>query len=438
MRSPFFYRLLSVLPFLLFLALFSRAQSQHCLADRYSQDALFDSTEIQITEGVHFATSMRWPSSVMDSLRMDIYMPDQAIDPAEKRPLIVMTHGGAFLAGDRTDMAPYAMEMARRGFVTATISYRLGWECAATDVFGPCISCQSEAWRLKAAVYRAVQDNRAGTRYLVHHADDLGIDTAFIFLQGESAGSITSLHAAFWEQTEAETFCSTCLDELGLLDTAGNDLTETFTIKGVINNCGGLANVNQGVMDGQNIPVIGFHTEWDCVVPYQSGPVLNCAPANCGAFFWVTGSDYIRARLNQNGICSNMNRRLANLNHCDYPFGAIIGKSSCFLKNILCDNCTSSVTDQIWDIPDCSAGGTISIQEIEKEDLVTVIGNRLLFNHPEKIRSVKIYDVSMRLISVVHVSGSSEVQLPSSLRGCMFVKIDAENGTSEVKKWCNF
>jgi hypothetical protein len=368
---------------------------------------------------------------------MDIYMPDPNIDQLEKRPLIVMTHGGAFLAGNRTDMAPYAMEMARRGFVTATISYRLGWECAATDVFGPCISCQSEAWRLKAAVYRAVQDNRAATRYLVHHANDLGIDTSFIFLQGESAGSITSLHSAFWDHTEAEAFCTTCLNDLGLLDTAGNNLNETFTIKGIINNCGGIANVNQGVMDGQDIPVIGFHSEWDCVVPYQSGPVLNCAPANCGAFFWVTGSDYIRAWLNQNDICYSMNRNLANLNHCDYPFGAIVGKSSCFVKDILCENCTSLVTDQIWDIPDCSDGGFVSIEESRKTDRVKLNGNQLIFEGKSTVSSVQVFDVSMRLIATVSVNGSA-VELPSSLRGCMFVKIDAENNRTEMLKWCNF
>lgn len=433
MRTPFF-----VFPFLVFLTIGNAfGQSVHCLADRYSQDALFDSTDIQITPDVHFATSMRWPSSTMESLRMDIYMPNRNIDPAEKRPLIIMTHGGAFLAGDRTDMAPYAMEMARRGFVTATISYRLGWECTATDVFGPCISCQSEAWRLKAAVYRAVQDNRAATRYLVHHSENLGIDTAFIFLQGESAGSITSLHAAFWDQTEAETFCSTCLDELGLLDTAGNNLMETFTIKGVINNCGGLANVNQGVMDGQDIPVIGFHSEWDCVVPYQSGPVLNCAPFNCGAFFWVTGSDYIRARLNQNGVCYNMNRNMANINHCEYPFGAIIGKSSCFLKGILCENCTSSVTDQLWDIPDCSGGGFVSVEEKEPTNWAKLNGNRLLFEPNSQVSSIQVFDVSMRLLATFSAN-SSTVVLPSSLRGCMFVKIDAENRGSQVKRWCNF
>ena len=89
-------------------------------------------------------------------------------------------------------------------------------------------------------------------------------------------------------------------------------------------------------------------------------------------------------------------------------------------------------------IPDCSAGGIISIRENAQEDWVQLNGNRLIFNQLEKIRSVQIYDVSMRLLVEIPVNGSSEVQLPNSLRGCMFVKIDADNRVSEIKKWCNF
>jgi carboxylesterase type B len=157
---------------LILASLLTNAQSVHCLADRYSQDALFDSTDIQITTGVHYATSMRWPSSTMDSLRMDIYQPDPNIDPLEKRPLILMVHAGAFLAGTRNDMDYYSMEMARRGFVTATISYRLGWDCASTDFLGVCAFCQGEAAKFRVAIYRGSQDTRAALRYLTGFAND--------------------------------------------------------------------------------------------------------------------------------------------------------------------------------------------------------------------------------------------------------------------------
>ena len=77
-------------------------------------------------------------------------------------------------------------------------------------------------------------------------------------------------------------------------------------------------------------------------------------------------------------------------------------------------------------------------QENEKEEWVKLNGNRLLFSQQTHVSSVQVFDFSMRLLAVVHVNSSNEVQLPASLRGCMLVKIDAKNRPSEVKKWCNF
>ncbi len=405
-------------------------QSQHCLADRYSQDALFDSTDIQITTDVHYATSMRWPGTQMDSLRMDIYQPNPNIDPLEKRPLIVMTHGGSFAAGTRNAMAYQCMEMARRGFVTATISYRLGWNCSlATD---PCIICQGEAGKLKVATYRAVQDHRAALRHLVHNAADFGIDTAFIFVQGESAGSITSLSSAFWDQSEADSWCSSCVGHVGLLDTAGNDLTDTYTIKGVVNNCGAVTNVN--VLDGHQTPVISFHNDPDCVVNYGTAPVINCL--GCAVFYWAAGSNSIQARLNTNGVCTQRHT-IEEVNHCSYYVNPLIKKSACFLKDIMCDNCTAINTVGDFSIPDCSSGGFVGISENRPQNWVDLNRNQLVFKPEADVSSIQVFDISMRLLTTIS-SNSSIVELPSSLRGCMFVKIESENHATEMLKWCNF
>ena len=426
MRTPFF-----VFPFLLFLSFSAWSQSQHCLADRYSQDALFDSTDIQITTGVHYATSMRWPSSTMDSLRMDIYQPNPSIDPLEKRPLIVMTHGGSFAAGTREGMAYYCMEMARRGFVTATISYRLGWNCSlATD---PCIICQGEAPKLRVATYRAVQDHRAALRHLVHNATDLGIDTAFIFVLGESAGSIATLNSVFWDQTEADAWCPTCVSHVGLLDTAGNSLTDTYTIKGVVNHCGAVSHVD--VMNGHHVPVISFHNDPDCVVDYNTAPVINCL--GCSAFYWAAGSNSIQARLNSNGVCTQRHTR-QELNHCTYYVQPLLKKATCFLKDVMCDNCSALNTVDDFSIPDCAAGGTISMEENETEEWVRLNGNLLVFNSTAKVSAVQVYDVSMRLLMELPMNGSTRLEIPSSLRGCLLIRVEAENRKTETFKWCNF
>lgn len=421
--------------FLLLIVRYTSAQSQHCLTDRYSQDTIFSEAQIDVLTNIDYAQAMSW-NDTLHHLKMDIYQPNQALDPVEKRPLILMTHGGSFAVGNKSGMAYYAMEMAQRGFVTASINYRLGWNCDVVNEV-PCNSCTNQAGKLKEAVYMAVQDQRAALRYLVHEADNLGIDTAFIFVQGESAGSITSLSSAFWSQAEAEAFCPTCLDEAGLLDTSGNSLTDSYTIKGVVNSCGGIPEIGQGVLDGHNIPVIGFHAEWDCVVPYGGGPVINCI-ITCGAFFWVGGSNAIRGQLHQNGVCYQMNQVLASFEHCSgSPPSAIVGKSACFLKGILCENCTSSTSTQTWDIPDCVAGGFVGVEQKEEQRWVNLNGNQLLFEPNSKVSTVQVFDVSMRLLTTLP-SNSSKVELPSSLRGCMIVRIDAENHRTEMLRWCNF
>ena len=341
-------RFVMLLP-LLATALTSMAQSSHCLADRYAQVALFDSAQIVLQTDVHFATSVRWPGTQVDSLRMDIYMPDPSLDPVAERPLIVLVHGGAFMAGNRNEMAYMAMEMARRGFVTATISYRLGWGCQATDLLGACTFCQGLSGNLRIAMYRAVQDARAALRHLVHHAESLGIDADQIFTMGTSAGAITAMHAAFWDQAEASAWCPQCEAQVGLLDTTGNALTATYTIKGVVNNCGAVGLTEQLA---DPVPVIGFHDNQDIVVPYGYGQFLNC-------MFGGFGSNSIYTSLTANGQCAQMNtvvNGFGEILHCSYPANAVIAKASCFLKGVLCDNCTSGATTQIWDGPDCLAG----------------------------------------------------------------------------------
>lgn len=425
--------------FFLFSWGFSIAQSSHCLADRYSQDALFDSTDIQITTDLHYATSMRWPSTEMDSLWMDVYQPNPTIDPLEKRPLILMVHGGAFLVGEKEEMAYFCMEMARRGFVTATISYRLGWDCPASDFAGVCGQCQgaAEVAKFRIAMYRGAQDTKAALRYITEFLDSYGIDTSAVFLQGESAGSINALQATFLQQSEVNAWCPACVDEVGLLDTTGNDFTVTPNIKGVVNSCGAVGMIDM-VNAEDDVPVVSFHDDNDIVVPFGYGSFVNCLIGG-------NGSNSIRARLTDNGTCNQLNKieylpwPIGPLpQHCSYPRNAIIGKASCFIKNLMCNDCSTSINTQIWNIPDCSAGGIISVQEREVEQWVSLHGNQLVFNQEAQVTSIQVFDLSMRLVADVAVSGSNKIELPSSLRGCMLVKIETENRSAEVKKWCNF
>ncbi|MCW5908754.1 MAG: carboxylesterase family protein [Chitinophagales bacterium] len=317
------------------------SQSNYCIQGRFSENLCFDSSDIKITTAVPYAVAKRWPSTTIDTLKLDVFEPTPATDTLSKRPFILLIHGGAFMAGNRADMHYQCMQYARRGFVVATISYRLGWNCAATDLLGVCIFCQGENFKLKTATYRAVQDARAALRYMTANAHAFGIDTSWIFIGGESAGSITALHTAFWTQDEADTFANWAKNDVGLLDTAGNSLANTYTIKAVIDNCGAVSR-DSVVLNNGNIPVISFHDENDCVVPTAVGQVISCT---CQSFFWSWGSSSIHSMMNNAGICNEMNLVPLSLNHCSYPTWNLVRHASCFLKRLMCSECAGGFSN---------------------------------------------------------------------------------------------
>ena len=99
----------------LFITLFiymSSAQSGDC-EGRY-QDEIFQTVSVEtITYSEPY------------NLAMDIYTPDG--DNYTNRPLIIFAHGGAFIGGTKTNttMIDLCETFAKRGYVTASISYRL-------------------------------------------------------------------------------------------------------------------------------------------------------------------------------------------------------------------------------------------------------------------------------------------------------------------------
>ena len=126
-------------------------------------------------------------SSVVDAfgvhnLRMDIYQPQG--DTARSRPALVWVFGGNFQTGSRAQLADYATEFARRGYVTAAIDYRL---LKAYEPHAP----------LAMALEVAQSDAQAAIRYLRVHAAQLGIDPGRIAIGGWSAGSLTAFAVGY-------------------------------------------------------------------------------------------------------------------------------------------------------------------------------------------------------------------------------------------------
>ncbi|QDU75842.1 Arylsulfatase [Bremerella volcania] len=98
------------------------------------------------------------------TLEMDLYRPKSSWG---NLPAIVCIHGGGWAKGNRAGHEKVAQALAARGYVTATISYRLSGE---------------------APFPAAIEDCKAAVRFLRANAGELGIDSGKIGAIGLSAG----------------------------------------------------------------------------------------------------------------------------------------------------------------------------------------------------------------------------------------------------------
>jgi acetyl esterase/lipase len=113
------------------------------------------------------------------SLKMDMYIPDNLSKPA---PLLLFVHGGGWRSGERSDYLVYLVDFAKKGYVTATVSYRL----VADSCYPAC-----------------VEDVREAVRWLVVHSAEYGYDPDRLAIIGGSAGGHLALLTAYgWKKPE--------------------------------------------------------------------------------------------------------------------------------------------------------------------------------------------------------------------------------------------
>lgn len=119
------------------------------------------------------------------TLTLDLYTPRG--DLATGRPVFVFAHGGFFVTGDKSGATAWARRMAARGWVAASINYRLGPEAVLAPV-------DTELERL--VIDNARADMQTSVRWFRANAAALGIDPYRIAVGGTSAGAVTALGVA--------------------------------------------------------------------------------------------------------------------------------------------------------------------------------------------------------------------------------------------------
>ena len=126
------------------------ATAQKCSLDmRYTNTDYFSKSQIDSLKNVTYGEALNYMGNLQD-LKMDVYFPNTDIDTQEKRPLILLIHGGSFTGGTRESMTYHSKELSKRGFVVATISYRLGYN---REVFGDDVIYLKENMNLKLTSY---------------------------------------------------------------------------------------------------------------------------------------------------------------------------------------------------------------------------------------------------------------------------------------------
>ncbi|QQS31080.1 MAG: T9SS type A sorting domain-containing protein [Sphingobacteriales bacterium] len=209
-------------------------------------------------------------------LQFDFYEPQG--DDFEMRPLIILAHGGTFVAGDENspDIVYLCQELAKRGYACASINYRLlPYATAIASLFNGQI--QSVFFD---EVAKAVTDMRAAIRYFRQDAATTNayrIDPNQIFIGGASAGAITAVHAAYLtSETDFDGYTLTGgltpMDHInnngGFEGNSGNPGYSSSVI-GLINLCGAIGSIN--FMQAGETPVVSLHGTTDSVVPYGTG-----------------------------------------------------------------------------------------------------------------------------------------------------------------------
>ncbi len=173
---------------------------------------VFNDNEITVTNNVQFAQNYDFltdPDGVVSSQFMRVYQPDQSVDTEAARPVMIYLHTGNFLppgingspTGSINDstVVEFSKQWAKRGFVVATPSYRLGWNPLSTDA-------EIRKGTLLQAVYRSIQDVRAAIRFLRKSVAEQGnpykIDPDRIVVFGEGTGGYVALGFATLDRYE--------------------------------------------------------------------------------------------------------------------------------------------------------------------------------------------------------------------------------------------
>ncbi len=238
---------------------------------RYSEEIFND---VQVTTVTY---------SDVNNLQMDIYQP--VGDLETKRPLIIFAHGGTFIFGSKNNATAvdFCEAFAKRGYVTASINYRL-----ASDIVGflQQFTYYQDTESAYEVVLNATMDGKAAIRYFrkdfYENNNTYGIDPDQIWAGGNSAGGVLFLHAGHvWSIDEftnslddnRASIAQGIFEELGGIEGSSGNPGYSSSLSGVISLAGALH--RSEYVDMNDVPTVFCHGDADDTVPYDCNGFQN-------------------------------------------------------------------------------------------------------------------------------------------------------------------
>ena len=200
-------------------------------------------------------------------LDMDVYTPDG--DTYTERPLIIFAHGGSFFTGNKNNptMISLCESFAKRGYVTASIQYRL------TSIWN-----LTDSLHMLQTVINGISDAKAAVRYFRKDAaingNIFGIDPDQIYIGGYSAGAILAVNLAFVNDTiGVPSHLLPIIDSAGGLEGNSGNLGYSSSVKAVINIAGAV--YKSSYIDVNDVPIVSVHAIDDGTVPYYCDNAIS-------------------------------------------------------------------------------------------------------------------------------------------------------------------
>lgn len=232
------------------------------------KDTAPDETETRYLDPLFEETTMQTVTySQPFGLTMDIYQPKN--DVMQNRPVVVLAFGGGFVNGSSMNpaMVRLGQNLAKRGYVVASINYRLA----------PGFLNLVDSLAAAEVVVKAIGDARAAIRFLRSSAangNPYNIDPNRIMMGGNSAGAVLAVHVAYLDSADVlPPYMQTIVQNNGGFEGNSGNPGYSSHISAVFNMAGAIART--GWIDANEPAIISFHGVDDDVVPYECGDVYS-------------------------------------------------------------------------------------------------------------------------------------------------------------------